>query len=61
MAHSGYSPNLTPSDYHLFGQLRESLRGRQFTSDQEVEEAVHALLPAQPKTFFSEGIRKLVQ
>jgi hypothetical protein len=31
------------------------------TSDQEVKEAVHAWLTAQPKTFFSEGIRKLVQ
>ncbi|PNF16795.1 hypothetical protein B7P43_G18395, partial [Cryptotermes secundus] len=45
MAHPPYSPDLAPSDY----------------SDQEVEEAVHAWLAAQPKTFFSEVIRKLVQ
>jgi hypothetical protein len=56
MAHPPYSPDLTPSDYHLFGQLREA-----FTSGQEVKEAVLAWFAAQPKTFFSEGIRKLVQ
>ncbi|PNF22874.1 hypothetical protein B7P43_G14964, partial [Cryptotermes secundus] len=61
MAHPLYSPDLAPSDYHLFGPLKEALRGLRFTSDQEVKEAVHARLAAQPKTFFSEGIRKLVQ
>ena len=61
MAHPPYSPDLAPSDYHLFGPLKEALRGRRFTSDQEVKEAVHAWLAAQPKAFFSEGIRKLVQ
>jgi hypothetical protein len=61
MAYPPYSPDLAPSDYHLFGPLKDALRGRRFTSDQEVREAVHAWLTAQPKTFFSEGIRKLVQ
>ena len=60
MAHPPYSPDLAPSDYHLFGPLKEALRDRLFTSDQEVKEAMHAWLAAQPKTFFSEGIRKLV-
>jgi len=56
-----YSPDLAPSDYHLFGPLREALRGCRFTSVQELKEAVHAWLAAQPKKFFSEGINKLVQ
>ena len=61
MTHPPYSPDLAPSDNHFFGPLKEALRGRRFTSDQEVKEVVHAWLAAQPKTFFSEGIRKLVQ
>ena len=61
MVHPPYSPDLALSDYHLFGLLKEALSGRRFTSDQEVKEAVHAWLAAQPKTFFSKGIRKLVQ
>ena len=56
-----YSPDLAPFDYHLFGPLKEALRSRRFTSDQELKEAVHALLTAQLKIFFSESIRKLVQ
>ena len=52
MAHPLYSPDLAPSDYNLFGPLEETLRGRRFTSDQEVKEAVHAWLAAQPKTSF---------
>ena len=61
VAHPLYSPDLVPSDYHLFGPLKEALRGRRFTTDQELKEAVHAWLAAQPKIFFSEGIKKLVQ
>jgi histone-lysine N-methyltransferase SETMAR len=32
LAHSAYSPDLTPSDYHFFGPLKDALRGRRFTS-----------------------------
>jgi hypothetical protein len=37
------------------------LRGRRFWNDDEVKEAVLFWLTAQPKTFFSDGIKKLVQ
>ena len=52
MAHPPYSPDLAPSDYHLFDPLKVALRGRRFTSDQEVMEAVHVWLAAQLKTYF---------
>lgn len=61
LEHPAYSPNLAPSDYHLFGPLKDALRGRRFTSDEGVKKAVHEWLAAQPKTFFSEGIQKLVE
>ena len=61
LAQLPYSPDLAPSDYHLFGPLKAALRGRRFTSDQELNEAAHACLAAQPKTFFSDGIKKPVQ
>ena len=32
-SHSLYSPDLPPSDFHLFGLLKESLRERHFSSD----------------------------
>ena len=61
MAHPPYSTDLARSDYHLFGPLKEALMSCRFTLVQEVKEAVHAWLAAQPKIFFSEAIRKLVQ
>ena len=59
LAHPPYSPDLAPSDYHLFGPLKEALRGRRFTSDQELKEAVHAWLAAQKKKNFLRTERSL--
>jgi hypothetical protein len=30
MEHPAHSPDFVPSDFHLFGQLKEVLRGRRF-------------------------------
>ena len=40
MAHPSYRPDLAPFDYHLFGPLKVVLRGRRFTSNEEVKDAV---------------------
>ena len=60
LEHPAYSPDLAPSDYHLFAPLKDALRGRKFSSDESVQKAVHQWLCDQPKTFFSDGIYKLV-
>jgi len=41
LEHPAYSPDLTPSDYHLFGPLKNALQGHRFSTDKEVQEAVH--------------------
>ena len=51
---------MAPSDFHLFGPMKEHLRGQKFADDDEVMEAVRSWLKATPKSFFLEGIRKLV-
>jgi len=61
LQHPPYSPDLVPRDYHIFGPLKEALRGRRFASDEGVKEAVHTWLQEQPKSFFSAGIQKLVE
>ena len=60
LEHPAYSPDLAPSDYHLFGPFKNALWGRRFSTDKEVQEAVHKWLRDQPKSFFLERIRKLV-
>jgi hypothetical protein len=59
--HPPYSPDLAPSDFHLFGPMKEHLRGQKFADDNEVIEAVQSWLKATPESFFLEGIRKLVE
>jgi hypothetical protein len=59
LKHPPYSLDLAPSDFHLFGPMKEHLRGQKFADD-EVMEAVQNWLKATPKSFFLEGIRKLV-
>jgi hypothetical protein len=44
----------------MSGPLKEVLRGIRFSGDDDVKAAVHQWLRAQPKTFFSDGIKKLV-
>jgi hypothetical protein len=55
------SPELAPSDFHLFGSMKEHLRGQRFADNNEVMEAVQSWLKATPKRFFGQGIRKLVE
>jgi hypothetical protein len=39
--HPPYSPDLAPSDYHVSGPLKEAMGGKEFRSDEEVQQAVH--------------------
>jgi histone-lysine N-methyltransferase SETMAR len=36
--HPPYSPDLAPSDLHLFGALKDAIRGKRFGSDEVIEE-----------------------
>jgi hypothetical protein len=40
LSYPSYSPDLTPSDYHIFELLRVSLHGCQFAND-EVKDTMH--------------------
>jgi hypothetical protein len=60
LKHPPYSPDLAPSDFHIFGPMKEHLRGQKFADDNEVMEAVQSWIKAMPKGFFLEGIHKLV-
>jgi len=52
--HPPHSTHLGPSDFHVFGALKEELSRRKFGSA-EVQEAVHDRLCQQPKDFFFKG------
>jgi hypothetical protein len=47
--------------FHIFDPVKEAIRGRKFSSDEEVTGAVQNWLKTQPKELFSDGIKKLVK
>jgi histone-lysine N-methyltransferase SETMAR len=44
LPHPPYSPDLAPSDFHVFGTLKEAMGCKSFRSDEEVQQAVHEWL-----------------
>jgi len=50
--HPPYSPDLAPSDYHLFSGLKKQLKGRHFSSDAEIIAAAETWLDGQLSEFF---------
>jgi histone-lysine N-methyltransferase SETMAR len=58
--HPPYSPDLAPSDYHLFPKLKEFLGGKCMETDVEVKETVTAWLNGLAAEFYDEGIVKLL-
>ena len=50
--HPPYSPDLAPSDYHLFPGLKKQLKVRHFSSDAEVIAAAETWLDGQILNFF---------
>jgi hypothetical protein len=54
-----FSPDLAPSNFHLFGPLKNALRCHRFADDDEVKEVVHDLLHNQSQNFFQMVLRSL--
>jgi len=59
LPHPSYSLDLAPTDYHLFGPLKEHLGGKSFRSNVEGVQVVQEWLQWQPRDFFLCGICKL--
>lgn len=59
LPHSRNSPDLAPSDYHLFPKLKIFLTERKFGSIEEVIQEVNAYFEGLEETHFREGITNL--
>ena len=57
--HPAYSPDLTPSDFFLFPNLRKDIRGLNFRSDEEVVTAVEEWVNGKDPDFLSSGLMAL--
>ena len=50
--HPAYSPDLAPSDYYLFRNLKSHLRGHRFADDESLKANVEAWFEGQDKDFY---------
>lgn len=59
MPHPPYSPDLAPSDYFLFPNLKKWLGGKRFADNEEVISAVNGYFEELDESVYKEGICRL--
>ncbi|UYV64634.1 hypothetical protein LAZ67_3001408 [Cordylochernes scorpioides] len=59
--HPPYSPDLAPSDFHLFPALKLHLGGKHFANDDEVQAEAKHWLRRQDTAWYNSGIKILLQ
>ena len=57
--HLPYSPDLAPSEYHLFPGIKKTVESHHFSSDAEVIAAAETWLDGQPSEIFLSGLQNL--
>lgn len=61
LPHPPYSPDLAPSDFHLFRSMQHSLANKHFKNNDEVKLWVSEFFKSQPEDFYRKGIHSLRQ
>ena len=59
LPHPSYSPDLAPSDYYQFQDLKRWLYGKRFESNEQVEWEAEGYFGRFDKSYYLEGIEKL--
>jgi [histone H3]-lysine36 N-dimethyltransferase SETMAR len=59
LPHPPYSPDLSPSDYHLFRSMEHSLKEKKIKSVDEVKKHLEKFFNEKPKEFFKRGMEQL--
>ena len=57
--HPPYSPDLAPSDFYLFRNLKSNLRGTRFPDDDDLKATTEAWFEEQTEDFYFKGIDSL--
>lgn len=59
LPHPAYSPDIAPSDYHLFRSMQHGLADTRFRNAEEVRKWIDDWIAAKPTSFFRHGIAML--
>ena len=60
LPHPPYSPDLSPTDYHLFKHFSQFLREKCFRNQGDAERALDDFIASRTPEFYETGIKKLV-
>lgn len=61
LLHPAYSPDLAPSDFHLFLSLSSALRGVSFDDEADLQIWLQEWFASKDRAFYRHGIEKLVE
>jgi len=61
LKYPAYSLDISPCDFHVFGPIKQALKGCTFTADDNAQEAMAQRLRQQHMEFFADGICLLLQ
>lgn len=61
LPHPPYSPDIAPSDYHLFRSLQSHLKGKSFEDEDHIYTTLDTFFNSLPRSFFEQGIHVLPQ
>lgn len=59
LSHPPYSPDIAPSDYHLFLSIQNFLNGKKFEMDDDVKMELEKFFESKDELFYQNGILKL--
>lgn len=59
LPHPPYSPDIAPSDYHLFRSLQNHIREKTFNDDDDIESSIRHFFNCKSPAFYKSGIEKL--
>ncbi|KAG5316905.1 MOS1T transposase, partial [Pseudoatta argentina] len=59
LLHPPYSPDVAPSDYHLFRSMAHGLADQHFRSYEEIKNWINSWIASKDNQFFRRGIRML--
>ena len=58
LIHPPYSPDIAPSDFHLFQSLQNSLNGKNFNSLEDCKRHLEQFFAQKDRKFWEDGIMK---
>ncbi|XP_017368133.1 histone-lysine N-methyltransferase SETMAR isoform X2 [Cebus imitator] len=60
LPHPPYSPDLLPTNYHIFKHLNNFLQGKRFHNQQDAENAFQEFIKSRSRDFYTTGINQLI-